>query len=448
MSKRAREENELRVEKHDSGFMGPLAMFATFPHNATFEESREVKINASPVNADADVYTFVHHNQPYGILRTEDATIRAKMRFRNVAGPHAVPAAGQIIAPLPLPLRLGWKSKEVHVNGDLIQPITAYESELNYVNYLLTRVPSGYNGFEKVCLGYLDTPGHMDDRTRIDSYTEATCVNKGAGRRGTLFDNGAENYVIDDIDLLGHNRRYLPSSMEIKVVLTRLEKVKYIFGTTADAQAAKMELHDLHVHIPVFKPVAQLAEAINESMIQKSEECKFYTTNYRYVAKPMAAGAQRVQWNDMFNGARPARTIVYVKTQARYNGAHQLNPNLMAFPDINQFAIKINEAIVPPEIHNSQEAYVELRRVLDRRYSEMPFSYDDYVSSYGMIVSDLTTNKDSYNQMLPNSTSGIVSLDMTFTQATGADQQLICIGEFRNQLNLGYHTRARNKYDY
>ena len=55
----------------------------------------------------------------------------------------------------------------------------------------------------------------------------------------------------------------------------------------------------------------------------------------------------------------------------------------------------------------------------------MPFSYDDYVSSYGMIVSDLTTNKDSYNQMLLNSTSGIVSLDMTFTQAMGADRPAI-----------------------
>jgi hypothetical protein len=78
----------------------------------------------------------------------------------------------------------------------------------------------------------------------------------------------------------------------------------------------------------------------------------------------------------------------------------------------------------------------------------MPFSYDDYVTSYGMIVSDLTPNKDSYNQMLPNSTSGIVSIDMTFTQATGAPQQLICIGEFRNQLSMGYQTQARNKYDF
>ena len=75
MSKRAREENEMRVEKHDSGFLGPLSMFATFPHNATFDESRKILINATPVDPHAEVYTFIHHSQPYGVMKTEDAII-------------------------------------------------------------------------------------------------------------------------------------------------------------------------------------------------------------------------------------------------------------------------------------------------------------------------------------------------------------------------------------
>jgi hypothetical protein len=47
-------EEEGRVEKHDGAFAGPLMMFATFPHNITFEESRELKINATPVDEDVE----------------------------------------------------------------------------------------------------------------------------------------------------------------------------------------------------------------------------------------------------------------------------------------------------------------------------------------------------------------------------------------------------------
>lgn len=246
----------------------------------------------------------------------------------------------------------------MYVNNDLIQPVTTHESELSYVNHLLSKVPSGYKDSQAICMGYHDTPGKFDSRVRIDAITEATCVNKGAGKRGTAFDNGAENLVIDKFDTFGHNRHYVPSSFEVKIVLTRLEKVKYIFGTTAHAVAVRMEINELQIRIPVFKPVQQLSEAINEAMIQKGDECKYYITTYRYVATPVATSAQHVQVNDIFTGSRPHRVITYVKSQARYNGAHQLNPNLMAFPAVNHYAIKINEAIIPPVIRNSKEAYV------------------------------------------------------------------------------------------
>ena len=120
----------------------------------------------------------------------------------------------------------------------------------------------------------------------------------------------------------------------------------------------------------------------------------------------MANGTRRVLLNDLFTGGRQTRMITYVKTQARYNGAHNLNPNRIDFPNIDSFSVKINEAIIPPVIHNSQEAYWNLRQVLDRRNSEMPFTYDEYIQGYGIIVTDLSTNKDAYNQDLPNSASG------------------------------------------
>jgi hypothetical protein len=56
-------------------------MFPTFPHNITFEESRELKINATPVDEDAETYTFIHNRQEYGVMVTEDATISATLQL-------------------------------------------------------------------------------------------------------------------------------------------------------------------------------------------------------------------------------------------------------------------------------------------------------------------------------------------------------------------------------
>ena len=90
---------------------------------------------------------------------------------------------------------------------------------------------------------------------------------------------------------------------------------------------------------------------------------------------------------------------------------------------------------------------MNLRQNLDRRHSEMPFSHAAYQSSYGIILHDLSANKDGHSQVLPNSTVGVVGLDLNFKADLTAPQQLVCVGEFRNQLSVGYVTQARLKYD-
>lgn len=221
-----------------------------------------------------------------------------------------------------------------------------------------------------------------------------------------------------------------------------------VLGTAAHCALHDLRYTDFKLCVPMLKPNAQLSAAINELMIQKNEEARFYRTSYRYVAKPIPINSRHIQHKDLFNGARPGRIITKVVPQTVYNGAHNLNPNLIAFPPIDYFAVSINESIIPPVYRNSQEAYMALRQNLDRRYSEMPFSHADYVTSYGIIVNDLTGNKDAFDQVLPNSTSGNIGVEIHFTGNTTVAQQLICIGEFRNQLSIGYGTQARLKYDF
>jgi hypothetical protein len=140
--------------------------------------------------------------------------------------------------------------------------------------------------------------------------------------------------------------------------------------------------------------------------------------------------------------------ITYIRTQARYNGSYILSPNRIILPNFTFFGVKINEAWVTPLLQGGREAYLDLRRILNRRNEEMPFTYEDFVTDYGILVTDLTENKDSYNRVLPNTTSGIVGLEMRLGGNLAADSQIVNIGEFRNQLSIGYQSAARSKYDF
>ena len=433
------------IEEHDSGFVGPMTLFDTFPHNDTFDEIREMQILASPVDTRADVYTFTHNRQDYGVMKTEDAVTKASIKIHTTAD-DAAPANDQVVVLCTAPLQLGWKSKEVYIDNQLINPTSNKENELVWMNHLMTAVPSNYRDEEDITLMIHDTPGHLNSIVHVLDGA-AGLFNVGARKRYVACNQDTALICIDHFDLMGYNKRYVPTSFDFKVVLTCLEKAKMLLGTAQHCRAVDIRYTDLKLSIPIMKPKAQLSEAINELMIQKNEECRFYVTSYRYVALPLAIGSRCIL-HDIFNGSRPGRLITKVVPQTVYNGDHTLNPNLIAFPNIDYFSVKINEAVIPPVIHNSQEAYMSLRQILDRRHSEMPFSHADYRTSYGIIVSDLSPNKDGYDQVLPNSTSGIVSLDLNFTTATTALQQLVCIGKFRNQLSVGYATQARLKYDF
>ncbi len=240
----------------------------------------------------------------------------------------------------------------------------------------------------------------------------------------------------------------MPSDFDFKIVLRRAAKTKYLFGTDALGQATDVSIRNFRLKIPMFKPNQQLSEAINELMIQNGEECKYYSTQYRFISRPVAQDTSRILENDIFNGSRPTRMYTYLMTQARYNGAYTLNPHLIAFPSLNYFAVRVNESVVQPEIRNAAEAYLELRKVLNRENREMPFDFTAYESSYGFLATDLSENKDSFNEVLPNSTSGVVSVDMTLTAGVAEANQIIFVGEFRNQLKVGHKTPARRLYDF
>jgi hypothetical protein len=449
MAKRsAHDAEDEPVELHDSGFLTPMVMFPTFPYNDTFVESRKMKLVAGPIaNPDAEEYTFIHAPNDYGVMDLQNAKIKATIAITTLL--NADLANDRVVALNQSPLRLGWKSREILLNNQRINSLSSQENEIAFLDHLTREVPTGYIPEATITGCIHNTPGHSDSRAYLMTPDNAGQINKGAGKRYTLCNQATTFDCYDSINVMGDNKRYVLSSFEIKIRLTRLEKNKTLFGTDGHCAAAKIRYHDLEITIPAYKPKMQLMQAINTAMIQKGEEAKYYVRHHRYVPISIIGGSRKIIKNDIFTGARPIRMYMYMRTQVRYNGSHELNPNRMIFPAALEFiGVKINEAFVEPTIENAREAYINLRRVLNRNHDEMPFSYDDYLTDYGFIAFDLSENKDSYNQILPNSTSGVCSIELRLNQDLAANSQLIIIGEFRNQLSCAYQTEARLKFAY
>ncbi|CAB4028692.1 Hypothetical predicted protein, partial [Paramuricea clavata] len=123
-------------------------------------------------------------------MKTEDATISATIQL--VAAADGVDLANdQNVVSISYPLRFGWKTKEVYVNGDLINPTSTHESDLEYVNYLLTQTPTGYKDKLGITMGYSDIPGSFDSRVNLHD-GGGGLVNVGGRKRWLAYSQSAE----------------------------------------------------------------------------------------------------------------------------------------------------------------------------------------------------------------------------------------------------------------
>ncbi len=129
----------------------------------------------------------------------------------------------------------------------------------------------------------------------------------------------------------------------------------------------------------MYRPKDQLSEALNKLLVTDEKEIIYYTYQYRHVARPVAQGVTRITENDIFNGSRPTHLVTTLMTQNRYNGSYTLNLFRLIYPaGLSYYAVRVNEATIPPIIRDSRQAYLQIRTLLNRENSEMPFTFSDY----------------------------------------------------------------------
>ena len=177
-----------------------------------------------------------------------------------------------------------------------------------------------------------------------------------------------------------------------------------------------------------------------------NKEAKYYTTIFRTVTSLVPEGRQRLQENYVFNGSAPVLLFMLYWLQNNYNGT--FNTNCFNFPwhNFSNIDVSVNSVSVG-KITIKKEAYSQLRDVLNRKYSEMLFSYDAFIGGYALIIAfHLTSNHDTHLAVLPTRPSGVVNMHVEFSANTAAGT-MIFIGEFRNEIKVGLKTPARLLYD-
>ena len=434
-----KEEKREPVEKHDVLFSQPLSLFLSTPYNTTFIESREDVVWASPKDPYSDVYSFIRPGNVVGLLKTSDAKISCDMSIRNQL--NAVVANSNVIPP-PLPLRTLFKTKEFKINESLITPSGNSAYLASWISFLTRETPTMYKDSPEVNLCYPDTAGHID---AIDGGNPQCRLRHAAV-------NNATSHIIDTIDCPGFNEGgsevYLPSAFKLDLKLTRANKLTVMTGaahadlTIADA---KLMLNDLKISIPVFKPKDQLSTALNKMFVEHDKDAKYYTSVFRTVVSLVGDGRRKIRENYIFNGGVPVRLFMLYSLQGNYNGT--IGTSCFNFPwhHFQNINVSVNSVSVGT-ITNQKEAYSQLRDLLNRKYSEMPITYNQFINGYAVIGFDLTANHDTHLAVLPARASGVVNCEIDFSQNTAAGS-IIFIGEFRNEIKVGLKKPARLLYD-
>ena len=299
-----------------------------------------------------------------------------------------------------------------------------------------------YKDSPEVNLCYPDTAGHID---AIDGGNPQCRLRHAAV-------NNATSHIIDTIDCPGFNEGgsevYLPSAFKLDLKLTRANKLTVMTGAAhADLAIAdaKLMLNDLKISIPVFKPKDQLSTALNKMFVEHDKDAKYYTSVFRTVVSLVGDDRRKIRENDIFNGGVPVRLFILYSLQDNYNGT--IGTSCFNFPwhHFQNINVSVNSVSVGT-ITNQKEAYSQLRDLLNRKYSEMPITYNQFINGYAVIGFDLTANHDTHLAVLPARASGVVNCEIDFSQNTAAGS-IIFIGEFRNEIKVGLKKPARLLYD-
>ena len=417
-----------KVDRHDALISAPLKIFLSKPYNATFIEKRIEEIWATPKDEYADVFTFTRPENNVGLLKTSDARISCDLSIRN---PQDALVGNCGLAVVPLHLRCAFKTKETKINEVLVTPSSNESHIKSYISFLTRQVPSGYADSKPVNMAYLDLAGQM---------ATVGAAGSGAINRRALCRAGT--HVIDMVDCTAFNDGddvWMASVFKTEVKFVKAANQVIMMGVAhADLHVAdaRVSMKDMKITFPVFKLQDQLSSALNKMFVSENRDAKYYTSVFRTVNTIVPAGRRRIQENDVFNGSLPVRLFLMFSTRDSFNGTFDSNCFDFLWHNFSNISVTVNSQAIGQPITNQQQAYEQIRKVLNRKYSEMPFTYNAFRNGNAIIAFDLSTNEDTHFAVLPSRSSGVVNYSIDFSQNT-AEGTIICAGEFRNEIKVG-----------
>ena len=203
----------------------------------------------------------------------------------------------------------------------------------------MTETPDNYEASAQTNLAYKDTAAKFQYAyigAAVLNNSVANVSNFGAYHRHRLATIAISFFASDllDIPIFNDNGldKYLPTALDFEVRLAR-ENVNKVLMSAAGRNDAngnlagvaggyRLHIKNLKMILPIYKPNEQMRQAINNTMVNQNEECKYYATEYRTIVKTITDGVRNHQATDIFNGKIPTRLYILLVTQDRFKGAH------------------------------------------------------------------------------------------------------------------------------
>jgi hypothetical protein len=410
-----------------------LELFTVPPTNLQIEKtwSQEYYPVAPLENARQIEVNVLGSTESYIDLSKTLLEIHAKI----VNGDGTDLAAGVAVTPIPNFLHSLFSQVDVYLGNKLVSKSQDMYPYVAYIQNLLNNRNSVQNEQYDTELFIKDTAGYHDAQDNV--------ANTGASKRRAYFAGSATVDMIGKLHSdLFESDRYLVSSLDMKVVLTRSKNEFCLFAAAAGA-TFKVIITKAILHVTNVKVSAPLILA--QAAMLQSTTAKYPLSPVEIKASSFPANLSHISIENLILGQIPNRIIIGLVSSDAFLGNYGRNPFNFQHFNLSLMGLYVNGELVSntpyqPDFANNRycKVYKDFMDAVGvwNKDRTCGISRADYKNGYTLYAFDLSPDKHGDGHHFSLMRTGTLRLDCRFSQALPNAIHVVCIAEYENLLEV------------
>ena len=327
---------------------------------------------------------------------------------------------------------------QLYLNGKMVYDTA---DTYSYIAYLSTVLQYG----REVKDNQLAAAGFEKDQPL--QHIDALQQNTGWTARAARYAQSALVELMAPLDFpLAQQERYLPSEMEVKVVLHRHKNAFLLLSADAGVEY-KLAVDDIRWMVRQVEVTPALEMTIRSTM--QRQLAKYPVRRMQLRTLLINAGSQHTPANNLWTGQLPRRVVIGMISEDAFNGSYQLSPfNFQNF-DLRRAWITANGETYPKRgrplhMHFGDNKYTQMFIQFyeaiglgSGKNRSLALAPADLKQGHCLVVVDLradTGDEDSSWETVRNGTTS-VHLELGVV-APGNGVRVICLGEFDSLMTV------------